>query len=140
MKLLTKYIVAIIFSLGISNLSVAQQNHKKAKQIEDIKFGYIAGRLNLTGEESQAFWPLYKEYQSEWSQIIRQKKQSRLNNASNPEKAIDADFLYDGKLLELRKKYRIAFGEVLPPEKLKALYQAERSFREELIKQLKNRP
>lgn len=140
MKLLINSIFIIIFSVCQINVSVAQKQIKKSKQIEAIKFGYISGRLNLSADESQEFWPLYKQYQSEWSQLLAEKRKSRLVSSVNPEKAIDDDFYYESKILELKKKYRIAFGKVLPPEKLKKLYQAERDFREELIKQLKNRP
>jgi hypothetical protein len=140
MKLLINFIFIIIFSVCQINVSVAQKNPKKSKQIEAIKFGYISGRLNLSADESQEFWPLYKQYQSEWSQLLAEKRKNRLANSANPEKAIDDDFYFESKILELKKKYRIAFGKVLSPEKLKKLYQAERDFREELIKQLKNRP
>ncbi len=140
MKLFTQILVATIFSLGLTNISYAQKKPKKGQQIEAIKFGYISGRLELNGEESKNFWPLYKNYQAEWNQLIKQKKQSRLDNASNADKTVDDDFVFESKLLELKKKYRMEFGKVLPPEKLKKLYQAERGFREELIKQLKNRP
>lgn len=140
MKPVITFIFIIIFSLCGSNVSIAQNSGKKAKQIEAIKFGYISGRLSLTADESQAFWPLYKQYQAEWSQLLAEKRKNRLANSANPGKAIDDDFYFESKILELKKKYRIAFGKVLPSEKLKKLYQAERDFREELIKQLKNRP
>ncbi|WP_017259424.1 hypothetical protein [Pedobacter arcticus] len=140
MKLFITFVVAITFSLGINQVSFAQQPNKKTQQIEAIKFGYISGKLELNDEESKEFWPLYKDYQAEWNQLIKQKKQSRIANANDPNKAVDDDFSFDSRLLELKKKYRMEFGKVLPPEKIKKLYQAERSFREELIKQLKNRP
>ena len=139
MKLFITLIIAVVFSLGINKTSYAQKPSKKTQQIEAIKFGYISGRLELSAEESREFWPLYKTYQAEWNQLLRQKKQRRIDNASDDSKTVDDDFVYDGRLLELKKKYRMEFGKILPPEKLKKLYQAERGFREELIKQLKNR-
>lgn len=140
MNLLTKLIFAILLFTSVTSDSFAQKANKNVKQIEAIKFGYISGRLNLTADESQTFWPLYRAYQTEINTLLKQKRQARLDNNSNPEKAVDDDFYFDGKLLELRKEYRKSFGKVLSSEKLKKLYQAERSFREELIKQLKNRP
>lgn len=139
MNLLIKFIVFFTLSIGTTSLSFAQNNRKNTKQIEAIKLSYISNRLDLSSEESQAFWPLYKNYQAELNALFRQKKQARVNNANNPEKTVDDDFYFDGKILELRKNYRKAFGKLLRPEKVKKLYQAERSFREELIKQLKNR-
>lgn len=129
-----------VFSVGQINVSLAQQNNKKAKQIEAIKFGYISGRLNLSDDESDEFWPLYKQYQSEWGQLLAEKKRNRIENSNNPDKAVDDDFSVESKLLDLKKRYRMSFSKILSPEKVKKLYQAERDFREELIKQLKNRP
>lgn len=140
MNLLTKLLFTIVLFISVTSSSFAQKPNKNAKQIEAIKFGYLSGRLNLTAEESQAFWPLYKQYQTEINALLKQKRQARLDNNSSPEKAVDDDFYFESKLLELKKEYRKSFGKVLSSEKLKKLYQAERSFREELIKQLKNRP
>ncbi|HEX7367432.1 MAG TPA: hypothetical protein VF273_10075 [Pelobium sp.] len=140
MKFIKIFIIAVFVCFGFSGVALAQKNGGKARQIESIKFGYISGKLDLTSEESQNFWPLYKQYQADWNQLIKQKKQSRIDNANNPDKLVDADLEFDENLLALRKKYRSLFGKVLPSEKVKKLYQAERSFREELIKQLKNRP
>lgn len=140
MRFLKTFIIAISVFLSVATVSKAQKNSGKTKQIEAIKFGYISGRLDLTAEESQNFWPLYKQYQAEWNQLNKQKKQSRIDNADDADKLVDNDLEFDENLLTLRKKYRVLFGKVLTAEKLKKLYQAERSFREELIKQLKNRP
>lgn len=138
-KLFFNFILLTFFAFSQISVSVAQKKPNRAKHIETIKFGFVAGRLNLTADESSAFWPLYKDYQTAFYSLLKQKKQSRLANANNPEKAVDDDFSYDSKILALKKDYRKAFGKVLPPEKIKMLYQAERDFREELIKQLKNR-
>ncbi len=140
MNLFTKLIIALTFFVSITSVSFAQGGKKNSKQIEAIKFGYISGRLNLPAEESQSFWPLYKDYQAEFNSLLKQKRQARAANVNNAEKTVDDDFYFDSKILELKKNYRKAFGKVLSPQKLKELYQAERSFREELIKQLKSRP
>ncbi len=131
-------IIALVSFTQIGN--VKAQKNQKGKQIEAIRMGFLSGRLNLTSLEADTFWPMYKEYQSGLNQIFAQKRRSRLQNTDNPDKVIDEGLYYDGKLLEFRKEYRKSFGKILPPEKLKNLYAAERDFREELVKQLKNRP
>ncbi len=137
-----KYFTLILFAflLGNAPFTFAQQNGgKRAKQLEAIKIGYITRRLDLTPEESKRFWPVYNQYQTELNELLRAKKQNRNQNSADPDKSIDADFGYDTKILEVRKRYRIAFGKLLSAEKVKALYIAERDFREELIRQLKQR-
>lgn len=140
MKTILNLILLVLFSVSQIDVSLAQGNSQKDKQIETIKFGFIAGRLDLNAKESQAFWPLYRAYQKDYNSLLQQKRQGRVHNHQTPEKAIDDDFYFETKLLELKKKYRLVFSKVLPADKLKKLYQAERDFREELIKQLKTRP
>lgn len=138
-KLYINLILVVFFAVNQINISIAQKKPTKTKQIEAIKLGFISGRLNLTPDESFVFWPLYNDYQKEINSLFKQRKQKRIENANNPTKTVDDDFYFDGQILELKKKYRKAFAAVLPSEKLKKLYEAERDFREELIKQLKNR-
>jgi len=109
------------------------------KQIESIKIGYLTKKLDLTTEESQKFWPVYNQYQHELYKLTKQKKEAREQNAANPDQSIDDDFDFDTKILNHKKKYRIEFGKILSAEKVKTFYIAERDFKEELIKQLKNR-
>jgi Spy/CpxP family protein refolding chaperone len=133
----------IFFMTILSKASIAQggggMNSKRSKQIEAIKIGYITRRLDLTPAESQNFWSVYNQYQDELNQLLHQKKQNRIANSDHPDKLVDDDFSYDSKILEVRKKYRHEFSKILSPEKVKSLYSAEREFREELIKQLKQR-
>jgi hypothetical protein len=135
------YIFLFLFCCTTPLFSLGQQQNiqKRSKQIEAIKIGYITRRLALTPEESQKFWPVYDQFQEEQSQLIKQKRQARIQNAENPDQLVDEDFYFETKMLELRKKYRQEFGKILSPEKVKALYIAEREFKEELIKQLKKR-
>jgi hypothetical protein len=138
-RILTIIIFFISFTSSSLNAQTQPNNIKRAKQIESIKIGYITRRLELTPEESQKFWPVYNQFQLEQNQIIQQKRKARLQNANNPDQMIDDDFHYDTKILELKKSYRKEFSKIISPEKIKSLYTAERDFREELIKQLKNR-
>lgn len=139
MKILLNILIVCVFSFGQVLEASAQKAPKKNKQIEAVKMGFIAGRLQLSADEAKAFWPVYTQYQTEYNQLLVEKRKNRAANINNAEKAVDDDFYYDTKLLELKKSYRNNFRKILPAEKLKKLYQAERDFREELIKQLKNR-
>ena len=134
------YILFIAVGIFFSFSSYAQSgNSKKSKQIEAIKIGYLTRRLDLSSDESQKFWPVYNQYQKDLQDINRQKKAARAQNDDDANKLVDDDFKYEDKILDLKKKYRYEFKKILSPEKVKSLYIAERDFREELIKQLKNR-
>jgi hypothetical protein len=137
------YISIIIIALGMFlNLTTYAQrgnNPNKGKQIEAIKIGYLTRRLDLSPDESQKFWPVYNQYQQDLQDINHQRKIARAQNDNDANKLVDDDFKYEDKILDLKKKYRYEFKKILSPEKVKSLYIAERDFREELIKQLKNR-
>ena len=119
--------------------SNAQTKKPNSREIETIKIGFITRRLELTPEESQKFWPVYNQYQKDLSSLNQQKRQARIRNANDPDQLVDDDFSFDTKILEMRKKYRFKFNQVISNEKVKRLYIAERDFREELIKQLRKR-
>lgn len=135
----------LIFTLFILSLLTKQTIGQtrpvgeKWKQIESIKIGFFTKKLNLTADESQKFWPVYNQYQHELYKILKQKKEARVQNAANPNQSIDDDFDFDTRILNHKKKYRLEFGKILPPEKVQTFYTAEKDFKEELIKQLKNR-
>lgn len=139
MKKLIFGLILILFQVFALDTSFAQTQKPNAREIETIKIGYITRKLELSLEESQKFWPIHNQYQKELSLLNQQKKQARAQNETNPEKLVDDDFGFDTKILDLKKKYRLKFAEALSAEKVKRLYIAEREFREELIKQLRQR-
>jgi hypothetical protein len=133
-------IILFIVLMGLVPYNVsAQNNQSRAKQIETIKIGFITRKLDLSIEESQKFWPVYFQFQKEQNLLLKQKREARLQNANDADQAIDDDLYFDTKILELKKKYRGEYGKILSAEKVKKLYQAEREFKEELIKLLKTR-
>lgn len=139
MKKLIFGLILLLSQVFTLDVSYAQTQKPKAREIEAIKIGYITRSLDLTPEESQKFWPVYNQYQKDLTLLNQQKRQARIQNANNPDKLIDDDFTFDAKMLEMRKKYRVKFNQVISDEKVKRLYVAERDFREELIKQLRQR-
>jgi hypothetical protein len=111
----------------------------KREKIEAFKIAFITQRLNLSPDESQNFWPIYNQYQKEISDLIMQRRVAKNDLNSDPIEAIDEQLDIDGRIVAVRKKYRKEFTKVLSPDKINQFYTAERDFREELIKQLKNR-
>ena len=139
MKKLIFSLIFTFYQVFTPDAGYAQTQKRNPREIEAIKIGYITRRLELTPEESQKFWPIYNQYQKELNLINQQKRQARVHNEDNPEKLVDDDFYFDTRILDLKKKYRLRFVEALSAEKVKRLYVAERDFREELIKQLRQR-
>ena len=139
MKKIIFALILVLTQVLMFENSTAQTKKANSREIEAIKIGYITRRLELTPEESQKFWPVYNQYQKDLSSLNQQKRQARIQNANDPDQLIDDDFSFETKILEMRKKYRFKFNQVISNEKVKSLYIAERDFREELIKQLRKR-
>ena len=140
-----KTILTFTICLFLSVLSVsAQERHGPSKeqiaQIETIKIAFITDRLDLTTNEAKGFWPIYNKYQAEVNSLWDQKRSNwNANNKTNPAVALTTDLALDRKLLDTKVKYLKQFQNVVPAQKVLALYRAEPEFREYLMKQLRNR-
>ena len=108
-------------------------------KVEEIREQYISKRLNLSAEESQRFWPIFRRYEDAMK-AIRIKK--RLNNSKaqvNGTEQIQKELFYESELVNTRKYYTDEFLKILPPEKVSEIFKSEREFTDELIKQLTER-
>lgn len=131
-------LIVISFFLCLLADDLLAQNNKR-ERIEAIKIAYITKKLDLSPQESQNFWPVYNQYQKEIGDLIMQRRAAHKNPNPDAMEAIDDELDIESEIVTVRKKYRIQFTKVLSTDKISQFYQAERDFREELIKQLKNR-
>ncbi|WP_207532786.1 hypothetical protein [Desertivirga arenae] len=106
-------------------------------QLESVKAEYLTRRLNLSPEEAQKFWPVYRNYQKDLHKIMMERRKARQEQKKSGEQVDELEFEAD--ILEVRKRYRKEFSEVLPAQKVNLLYQAENDFRQQLIKELGER-
>lgn len=134
-----KRLTAIIFILMLSTSLFAQSKSERYEQIETIKVAFITKKLDLSSEEAQKFWPIYNSYQKELMLLMKKRREERLRTDIEPNDKINLDLSYESKMLELKKKYKKLYSKAIPAEKILLLYQAEREFREHLIKQLNHR-
>lgn len=135
-----KSIIYIFFLLISANTLLAQQDQKqKWDKIDALKYEFVLNKLDLSSGTKDQFVPVYKSYQKELRQLYQARRQYRDANKNNPQKQVDDDFNIEAKQLELKRKYRKQFENVLSPVKVKTLYAAERQFREELINQLNHK-
>lgn len=132
----------VVFMTLVSIRTQAQQpasHQERYQQIEAIKVAFITSKLNLTSEEAQKFWPIYNNYQKELMAILTKRREERKRTDISPSEKINLDLAYETSMLDLKKKYKKTYSKAIPPEKILLLYQAEREFREHLIKQLNHR-
>ncbi len=139
-------IISMLFASGIafSQGSIDDMPPLKKKivaKIEAQKIAFITRILELTPEEAQKFWPLYNEYQAKEKELRPDFKKKRPKNITEKEanELIDSFFENEQKRLNLTKNYYNKFKMVLPATKVVKLHFAERRFKEELLKRIKER-
>lgn len=137
--LIKKGILGIIMCLTMNTALMAQDRREHYERIEAIKVAFITKKLDLTTEEAQKFWPVYNNYQKELMDLMRKRREDRQKTDIAPNDKINADLAYESRILDLKKKYKKLYLKAIPAEKVLLVYQAEREFREHLIKQLNHR-
>jgi len=123
-----KKIVFIISLLFLHNyFCVGQtQSDTNVDKIEGIKQTYMNKELNLTPEEAQKFWPVYKSYFKE----IREARKNYTND----------EVAFEEKVVQIRKKYKDNFKTILnSDERANKVFVSEKNLRDLLKKELQNR-
>ena len=140
---LSSVLIAFLVIMSVNNVFAQHENfQKKRQEINSEKIAYITKELNLTPQEAQVFWPVYNEYQSKMEEEMKafrdEKKSIDYDKISDKEASALADqqIIQMQKMLDVKKTYHAKFKEVMPPKKLLKLYDAEKGFRKQLLKQI----
>ena len=124
----------------------------KSSEKEDLvkaqKIAFFTEKLNLSPEEAQRFWPVYNSYWERKNQIIEERKKAMKFCADNMDKLSAKEIERYGDVYinfhkqesDLLIEYNKKFKEVLPPEKVMKLYQADYDFKTYLLRQIRNAP
>lgn len=126
-----------------------QEPGQNSEKIKSLKIAHITQELDLTSSEAEKFWPIYNRFDDA---MMALRKEQRMGFKGEKRK-IDFDALTDkeaneliNKMLDMKtteldyRKDLVADLEgVLPPKKILKLQHAERTFKEQLLKQLKER-
>jgi hypothetical protein len=110
-----------------------------ARRLEMIKETFLARRLNLTPEQSKAFWPLYHQYVQDQTAVRIAKKDNLQETQTNGSQQAEKELQYETELVNIRKHYLDEFMKILPPDKVSVLYKSEHDFNEEVVRQLSER-
>lgn len=148
-------IILIIAFSSISTTIYAQNPGKKLhnergeknEKIKTLKIAHISNELNLTTEEAEKFWPIYNEHERSMMKIRHELRSKSKYRPDSAEKLTDdeANELIESILsmktaeLTFQKELISNLKGVIPPVKILKLEHAERTFREMLIKELRDR-
>ena len=115
------------------------RNNKE--RIEALKIGFITEKLRLTPEESQGFWPIYRQMHEEFSQVRKKERisLSDIEKLSETEanQLIEHRLDAEEKLLAIKKEYAKKLRKVLPAKKVAMIKPVESAFRKELLHKVK---
>ena len=137
-------IATFLFMLSVS----AFGEHRKQEQMDRLlqqRIEFITSKIELTEEEKEKFVPLYEEFQEK--QISSFEKNNRREaNCKEEKNYTEEDFRkknesYFNEKLEratLDRIYYEKLREILPESKIYNLYKAEKAYRRDLLRQVKN--
>jgi hypothetical protein len=117
------------------------------ERIKSERIAFITDRLSLTTEEAQRFWPVYNDLHKQMEDIKKEQRNSRKNLSDrlasmadkDVEKAMSDDLGRQQQLLDIQRKSLTDLSKILPPKKIAMLLKAERDFKMEMLRKMKDR-
>ena len=120
-----KILLLFLFSVTAMFTAMSQQrNNDREEKLQALKIAFLTQKLELSAADAEKFWPVYNQYDQE------------IQNLRDNRKGKDV-LENEQELLDIRKKYKPRFEKILGTNRYNALYNAEREFRNVLIKRLK---
>ena len=139
-----KLALIAIMAIAIISTSFAQDGErgKRGKErIESLRIAFLTEKLELTPEESQAFWPIYSEMTSEIRSLRKEGKRPKgeMGNMTDAEAEamILQHFEIQEKVLDLKKEYFKKLRTAIPPRKIAMLEPLEKRFKQRLLNRVR---
>lgn len=120
------------------DVEAIERNPRAQEKIRAARIAFITDRLELSPEEAEKFWPVYREYTEKRKEIRQQLRESRRSGRDEKE-IIDLELDLKQQELDLEKDYAQRLQRVISAEKVVALRQAERDFTRLLLEQIRKR-
>lgn len=138
-----KILFTVTTMLLLLSAAMAQGDHPRHEMIEERveaqRVAFITQRLRLTTEESQAFWPVFNEFEDKMKALKGQlppRPEILKMSDAEAEAYLDNALRIEQEELDLKRSYMKKFKEVLPVQKVAMLGHVERAFNRELLKRI----
>lgn len=134
-------LIACILILPYTGLGQTDINDK----IESRKIALITQKLDLTPDQAEKFWPIYKQFSAERRGLIQDFSTKRrafdANSASDEEmkEMIDMGLKVKERQLGLERDYSERMRAVISDRQLLNLRRAEEDFKQMLLKRVRER-
>lgn len=125
---------SIVFAQG------KQQGDKRSEKIEALRIAFLTERLELTPEEAEKFWPVYREF-SEKQKAIRKSRNKDFKTIDEMSEEEANQYANENREIErkenaLRDEYYVKFRKILPAKKVVKLQEADKEFRRRLLERM----
>lgn len=114
----------------------AQLDPKAQEKINNLRIAYLTDKLNLTTEQAERFWPLYREFAQERRKIATELRvaQNELDKQKDDVKrqqaVVELSLKVKQRMLDLEKDYSGRMMKVITAEQVLNLRKAELEFRD----------
>lgn len=117
------------------------QDVKVRDKINAARVAYITEQLELTPQEAEKFWPIYREFAEQRRGIRQQLRDAGKTPepGKTDQELVDHQFKIKQQELDLEKDYSGRLLKVISAQKLRTLPQAERRFRQMILDQIQRR-
>jgi hypothetical protein len=118
------------------------------EKLNAYKIAFFTRRLNLTSQEAEKFWPVYNEFQDKRNSILLERQKLNRNINQNELNMSDKEMIEAGdkhvalqvQEAALAQEFHKKFREILSPQKILRLYQAENQYKLLLLNEIKDKP
>jgi len=145
-----KLIFILLFGLISSNLFLfTQRDERRRAEFEELnkkRVAFITKAMELTSDESKAFWPLYDELQVKKFELNRQLRRAMSEfrgNERDRKKHTEKEFKdivnlslkFRADEMKLDEEYVAKFEKIISYEKIFKYLQAEQQFARQMLNQ-----
>lgn len=140
------FAAAALFAQPQGQKRSEEQRKKVFERIQSEKIAFLTNALDLSPEEAQKFWPVYNEFRKEADAAHKKKmaaygemigKKAEELSDKELEKKVDAFVAASKEAGQVMSAWYPKFKKVLPIRKVARLYQAEDSFQQHMIRNLR---
>ncbi|SNS79356.1 hypothetical protein SAMN05421640_1256 [Ekhidna lutea] len=127
----------------IASAMAYAQSPEAMKKIEAAKIALITERLELSPQQAEKFWPIYREFGNKRLEIRREFDQARKTFDSNKateeenKKMLEMANQVKERQLKLERAYSERILNVITTRQLNNLRKAENDFKEMLLKRIR---
>lgn len=148
-------VLLVAIMLLITSATYAQQRRNgqrgnggqaKMERVHAMKIGYITQHLQLTSSQAERFWPVYNRYEQELREtrmrfIKNRRAQAQKQEMTDAEARaqIENNLDLQEAVIDLKKRYNNEFLKIISARQLMDLYEAEKGFRQTLMKEMRSR-